>query len=140
MIKKLLLFLCLILLLTACSSSDKVYTFKGCSFALNDTWTDSMSTEDTGIYSSEDDDMAINIDCDTDPLSLPDYLADKEYEVGSVTVDGEDVRLFTYQEDRYYVRRFQVERLDGTYSFTVMSGEENPATYDKFLQTIKFND
>ena len=143
--KKLLCFTLVLALalLAACSpsgGSDKVYQIRKCSFVLPASWSDELSIEDNGQYNSEDDGMAVTVSYDDTAVSLPDLLKDEEYEVGSVTVDGEETRLFTFMADGYYCKRFIVERPDGAYSFTVISEEENPQIYEQFLQSIKFDD
>ena len=135
--KSILLVCALLMLLAACSSqaSDKVYTTHSCSYVIPSSWESGLSTEDTGMYSSEEDMEAINVSFGD--YSLADHLED--YDTEMVTVDDEDVYLFKYQQEDAYYRAFQVTRNEETYTFTIISQAEEPPYYDDFISSIKLN-
>lgn len=143
-----LLFCCV---LSSCGSSEpsgtsgsvKVYDLEACSFAVPSSWSRSdLSSEDTLMFSSEEDRAGVNVYYDeADGRSpLADDLEDVDYELGSVSVAGQDVDLFSYDNGTgAYMREFEVV-LDGSlYRFAFFSEDPDAPSFEPFVQSIKFN-
>lgn len=147
MLKKALFFVAVVAMvfsLASCGSSgsdaEKVFTLRSCSFALPSSWTDN-SAGDSLMYTAPDDSAGLNVSADgsENRTALADRLADVGYDLETLTVAGDDVRLFVYQQDGFWFRDFEAERPDAVYHFVYMSEAEDPDGFDQFVQSIKFS-
>lgn len=131
-------------LLCACSGSsdsgsEKVYTFHECSFSLPSSWKDN-SVGESLMYSAPDDSAGVNISFDDSEnrTDLSDRLDGVDYDLDSVSVDGEEVRLYMYQQDGFWMHDFEVLRDDGAYHFTFIASGQKPAEFDEFVSSLMF--
>lgn len=137
------LFLGLSCLLCACGSgssgSEKVYTYHESSFSLPSSWRDN-STGDSAMYSAPDDSAGLNISFDDSEnrTVLSDRLQGVDYDLDSVSVDGEEVRLYMYQQDGFWFHDFEVLRDDGAYHFVFIASGQKPAEFDVFVSSLMF--
>ena len=123
------------------SGSEKVHSLRSCSFALPSSWNDNSSGESL-MFTSDDESAGLNASFDDQEpeyrTPLSERLQDVEYDLGSVSVDGEDVDLYVYQQNSFWMHDFEVVRDDGAYHFVYMSDEQNPAGFESFVSSLRF--